>query len=176
MAALKLPTLLIWGEEDNIIDLEDAFLFFHDLPGAKLKIIPKCGHSPQEEQPKKTAEIIGKFLRIKIQEKEILRPEETKKELSPNAGNSPDEYTHKLKMSRLIDHWGPGTIFLIVFIKCLQLMKKIGFKTEEGGWRKATGIFLRKEHTKFILATFRLHYFNKTKLSPNIRTSKKSSS
>ena len=31
MIALKLPVLLIWGEEDNIIDLEDAFIFFHNL-------------------------------------------------------------------------------------------------------------------------------------------------
>ena len=173
MAAIKLPTLLVWGEEDNIIDLEDAFLFYHDLPGAKLKIIPQCGHSPQEEQPKKTAEIIGKFFRIKIKEKEISIPEETKEETFLNPVNSSEEHSHKLKMRRLIDHWNPGTITLMAFIKCLQLLKKIGFKAEENGWRKATGIFLRKEHTKFILATFRLHYFNRTKLSPNIETSRK---
>lgn len=171
MAKLKLPTLLIWGEEDEIIDLEDAFLFFHDLPGAKLKIIPECGHNPQEEQPEKTAEIIGKFFRVKMKGEKAVEQDE--KEISVNAVNTPDEYTHKLKMSRLIDYWSLGTIILMGFIKCLQLLKKIGFKAEEGGWRKATGIFLRKEHTKFILATFRLHYFNKTKLSPDIRTSKK---
>ncbi|MCK5347123.1 MAG: alpha/beta hydrolase, partial [Candidatus Heimdallarchaeota archaeon] len=173
MAALKLPTLLIWGEEDNIIDLEDAFLFFHDLRNAKLKIIPECGHNPQEEQPQKTAEIIGKFLRLKIKEKEISNPEEATKEISPNATNTSKDYVHELKMRRLFDHWNPGTVTMMIFIKCLQLLKKIGFKAEENGWRKATGIFLRKEHTKFILATFRLHYFNKTKLSPNITTSKK---
>jgi pimeloyl-ACP methyl ester carboxylesterase len=171
MAALKLPTLLIWGEEDNIIDLEDAFLFFHDLRDAKLKIIPECGHSPQEEQPQKTAEIIGKFLHLKIHEKEISNPKEATKD-TPNAIDTSGEYSPKLKMSRLIDYWNPGTVTLMVFIKCLQLLKKIGFKAEENGWRKATGIFLRKEHTKFILATFRLHYFNKTKLSPDIETSK----
>ncbi|MCK4982531.1 MAG: alpha/beta hydrolase, partial [Victivallaceae bacterium] len=173
MAALKLPTLLIWGEEDQIIDLEDAFLFFHDLREAKLKIIPECGHNPQEEQPQKTAEIIGKFLRLKIKEKEISKPEETKKETASSAVNASGEYNHKLKMRRLIDHWNPGTVTLMIFIKCLQLLKKIGFKAEENGWRKATGIFLRKEHTKFILATFRLHYFNKTKISSSIKTSKK---
>ena len=172
MAALKLPVLLIWGEEDQIIDLEDAFLFFHDLRNPKLKIIPECGHSPQEEQPKITAEIIGEFLHLKIKEKEISKPEETKKEISSNAVNTSGEYNHKLKMRRLFDYWTPGTITLMIFIKCLQLLKKIGFKAEENGWRKATGIFLRKEHTKFILATFRLHYFNKTKLSPDKTTSK----
>ena len=172
MAALKLPTLLIWGEEDKIIDLEDAFLFFHDLRSAKLKIIPECGHSPQEEQPKKTAELIAGFFHFSIKEKEKTSHDEVKKEKSSITENI-SEYSHKLKMRRLFDYWNPGTITMMVFIKCLQLLKKIGFKAEENGWRKATGIFLRKEHTKFILATFRLHYFNKTKLSPDVETSKK---
>ena len=172
MSALKIPTLLIWGEEDNIIDLEDAFLFFHNLPGAKLKIIPECGHNPQEEKPQETAEIIGKFLRIKIKKQETAAPEEKEEEKPLKITDIPELYNRKLKMSRLIDHWTPGTIVIMIFIKCLQLLKKIGFKAKEEGWRKATGIFLRQEHTKFILAAFRLHYFNKTKLSPDVETSK----
>ncbi len=178
MAAVKLPTLLIWGEEDNIIDLEDAFLFFHDLPAAKLKIIPDCGHSPHEERPDKTAEIIAKFLRIKLREQvpEKTTPEEEKPkpEAAETAGagsvaHASENYIHKLRMRRLFDHWNPGTVTLMAFIKCLQLLKKIGFKAEENGWRKATGIFLRKEHTKFILATFRLNYLSKTKTSSGIK-------
>ena len=172
MSALKIPTLLIWGEEDNIIDLEDAFLFFHNLPGAKLKIIPECGHNPQEEKPQETAEIIGKFLRIKIKKQETAAPEEKDEEKPLKITDIPELYNRKLKMSRLIDHWTPGTIVIMIFIKCLQLLKKIGFKAKEEGWRKATGIFLRQEHTKFILAAFRLHYYNKTKLSPDVETSK----
>ncbi len=172
MSALKIPTLLIWGEEDNIIDLEDAFLFFHNLHGAKLKIIPECGHNPQEEKPEETAEIIGRFLRIKMQKPEIENPEETQKEKSLKPEDIPEFYNRKLKMSRLIDHWTPGTVVIMIFIKCLQLLKKIGFKAKEEGWRKATGIFLRQEHTKFILAAFRLHYYNKTKLSPDVEISK----
>lgn len=188
MIALKLPVLLIWGEEDNIIDLEDAFIFFHNLPGAKLKIIPECGHSPQEEEPRKTAEIMGKFLRIKIKEKAVeekLEAEETKEAgregesktngITNGVSNilqASEEYMHKLKMRRLVDYWNPGTVTLLIFIKCLQLLKKIGFKAEENGWRKASGIFMRREHTKFILATFRLNYFNKTKLPSDIDVAK----
>jgi len=172
MAALKIPTLLIWGEEDNIIDLEDAFLFFHNLRGAKLKIIPECGHNPQEEMPDETAGLIGRFLRIKMRTPEIENPEEPRKEDAFKPGYTSEFHNHKLKMSRLIDHWTLGTVVIMIFIKCLQLMKKIGFKAKEEGWRKATGIFLRQEHTKFILAAFRLHYYNKTKLSPDVETSK----
>ena len=192
IATINLPTLLIWGEEDHIIDLEDAFLFFHDLPKAKLKIIPGCGHSPQEEEPQKTAEILAKFLSIKlvntptstvtgekdikkkqideIKEKMALDQEKREKEAAekPNSISSnvssiihaSEDYIHKLKMRRLFDTWSPGTVILMLFIKCLQLLKKIGFKAEENGWRKASGIFVRKEHAKFILATFRLDYFN----------------
>lgn len=173
MAALKLPILLIWGEEDNIIDLEDAFLFFHNLRNAKLKIIPECGHNPQEEMPEETAELIGRFLRIEMRKPEIDNPDETTKEEVYKPEDIPEFHNHKLKMSRLIDHWTLGTVVIMIFIKCLQLMKKIGFKAKEEGWRKATGIFLRQEHTKFILAAFRLHYYNKTKLSPDVETSKK---
>jgi hypothetical protein len=173
MSALKIPTLLIWGEEDSIIDLEDAFLFFHNLRNAKLKIIPDCGHNPQEEMPEETAKLVGRFLHIKMQKPEIENPEETCKEDSFKPEDIPEFHNHKLKMSRLIDHWTLGTVVIMIFIKCLQLMKKIGFKAKEEGWRKATGIFLRQEHTKFILAAFRLHYYNKTKLSPDVETSKK---
>jgi hypothetical protein len=172
MAALRIPTLLIWGKEDNIIDLEDAFLFYHNLSKAKLKIIPKCGHSPQEEKPEKTAEIISKFLRIKIKKQEILNPEEVEKEKVQQPISIPDFCNHKLKMRRLIDHWTPGTITIMVLIKWLQFLKKISFKAKEDGWRKASGIFLRKEHTNFILATFRLHYLDKARFSPDVKTSK----
>jgi len=172
MAALKIPILLIWGEEDNIIDIEDAFLFFHNLSGAKLKIIPECGHSPQEEQPERTAEIIGRFLCIKIKKQEIPDSEQVEEKKPLKITDIPEFYNRKLKMSRLIDHWTPGTIVIMIFIKCLQLLKKIGFKAKEEGWRKATGIFSRQEHTKFILAAFRLHYFNKTTLSLDIEMSK----
>ena len=189
MSALKIPTLLIWGEKDAIIDLEDAFLFFHDLPGAKLKIIPECGHCPQEEQPEKTAQIIGKFLRLESKKQDMgLSDEEidgtgeavAAEKKKTAAAQSPAAYDftapfeggkHKLKMSRLIDHWSFGTVFLMFFVKCLQLLKKIGFKAEENGWRKASGIFLRKEHTKFILALFRLNYFHKN-MSSELDTSK----
>lgn len=189
MSALKIPTLLIWGEKDAIIDLEDAFLFFHDLPGAKLKIIPECGHSPQEEQPEKTAEIIGKFLRLeakipageKTPEETVEAVPEGKAETGAGeAESSPAAYDftapfeggkHKLKMTRLIDHWSFGTVFLMGVVKLLQLLKKIGFRAEENGWRKASGIFLRKEHTKFILAAFRLNYFHKD-ISSELETAK----
>ncbi len=167
---INIPVLIIWGKEDRIISVEDAFLFQKELFDAQLQIIPDCGHAPQEEMPLETARIIAEYLGVPL---ETAKPEavtagppqspESKAEKNkggPVSGlvEQADRYLGKLKMRRLIDQWSFGTFALIIFIKILQLMKKIGFRAEENGWRKATGVFLRNEHSKFILAAFRLTY------------------
>lgn len=55
-------TLIIWGENDKWIPLEIGQRFKHDLPNATLKVIPSCGHIPQEEYPEITAEVLLNFL------------------------------------------------------------------------------------------------------------------
>jgi pimeloyl-ACP methyl ester carboxylesterase len=163
---INIPVLIIWGKDDRIISVDDAFLFQKDLFNAQLHIIPDCGHSPQEEMPEETARIIAEYL-LKppaLDKPEIVMAEPQKTAESSRSVPAPglveqtDRYFGKLHMRRLIDHWSFGTLLLIVFIKMLQLMKKIGFRAEENGWRKATSVFLRNEHSKFILATFRLTY------------------
>ncbi|MCP3966841.1 MAG: alpha/beta hydrolase [Lentisphaerae bacterium] len=189
--SIDVPTLIIWGEEDAIIDVEDAFLFRHDMNSAELKIIPECGHSPQEENPLAVAELIASFIGAPLPEQKVeeIRQEELKKqrqlelgttdleqkkepakgsrrELSKKLPKSVHEvieasghYVRKLKMRRLIDRWNLESLILIIFVKILQFLKKLGFSAEENGWRKASGIFLRNEHSKFILTSFRLKYY-----------------
>ena len=167
---INIPVLIIWGKEDRIIGVEDAYLFQKELLDAQLHIIPDCGHFPHEEMPLETARIIAGYLGTPLEmdnpeavATEPLKIPESKQE-SGNSGpvsglvEQADRYFGKLHMRRLIDRWSFGTLLLIVFIKMLQLLKKIGFRAEENGWRKATGVFLRNEHSKFILATFRLTY------------------
>jgi pimeloyl-ACP methyl ester carboxylesterase len=48
---LSLPTLIVWGAKDTWIPVEDAEKFHRDISGAKLVIIPQCGHLPEEEKP-----------------------------------------------------------------------------------------------------------------------------
>jgi pimeloyl-ACP methyl ester carboxylesterase len=43
--------LLIWGDTDRMFPLEHAHAFQKAIPGAKLVVIPKCGHVPQIEKP-----------------------------------------------------------------------------------------------------------------------------
>lgn len=45
------PTLLVWGESDQVLPVEQAQLALTRLPNAELKTIPNCGHAPQLECP-----------------------------------------------------------------------------------------------------------------------------
>lgn len=51
LAAVNVPTLLIWGEEDRDTPLDQARLFSRLIPDANLKTIKDCGHFPFLDQP-----------------------------------------------------------------------------------------------------------------------------
>lgn len=55
------PTLIIWGDKDNLIPVANAHLFEKDIKGSKLVILPNIGHVPMEEAPKQVAELIAAF-------------------------------------------------------------------------------------------------------------------
>lgn len=57
------PTLIIWGEKDNIVPLKLAFLFKEKIKNSQLKILPKVKHSPHLEDAEKLSKIILDFLR-----------------------------------------------------------------------------------------------------------------
>ena len=59
---IKVKTLVIWGENDEWIPLENGRKFNRDLINSTLAIIPCCGHAPQEERPGAVAGIILDFL------------------------------------------------------------------------------------------------------------------
>lgn len=62
LGGITVPTLLIWGEDDPLLDLRYARMLETDLPCATLRIIECCGHMPHEEQPAETNRLIGEFL------------------------------------------------------------------------------------------------------------------
>ena len=43
------PTLIIWGEDDQLIDVSNAFRFKEDISNSELLVIPLSGHVPMEE-------------------------------------------------------------------------------------------------------------------------------
>ena len=61
--AVKTPTLILWGDSDNLISVENAYKFKQDIKDSKVEIYPNVGHVPMEEVPLKVAESILNFLR-----------------------------------------------------------------------------------------------------------------
>lgn len=62
LAAIKVPTLVLWGEIDPLIEVDAAHKFAQAIPGAKLILYPKVGHLPQVEIPQRTADDTAAFL------------------------------------------------------------------------------------------------------------------
>jgi pimeloyl-ACP methyl ester carboxylesterase len=60
---VQVPTLIIWGQEDQVVPLEVGRNFKRDIPAAELVILPRCGHIPQEEEPLQTRSLIQDFLK-----------------------------------------------------------------------------------------------------------------
>ena len=49
LSAITTPTLVLHGENDNLIPIEHGKQFADAIPGAKLITYPGVGHLPQEE-------------------------------------------------------------------------------------------------------------------------------
>jgi pimeloyl-ACP methyl ester carboxylesterase len=62
LGKIRLPTLVVWGAQDQIIPIECGHLYQQAIPGATLRVIDRCGHWPHFEQPEALAEIIREFV------------------------------------------------------------------------------------------------------------------
>jgi pimeloyl-ACP methyl ester carboxylesterase len=56
------PTLVMWGEKDEMISPDQGLLFCRDIPHCKLVSFPGLGHLPQEENPQATLQALREFL------------------------------------------------------------------------------------------------------------------
>jgi pimeloyl-ACP methyl ester carboxylesterase len=55
-------TLILWGEEDQLIPIEKAYQFHEDLLNDTLVIMKDVGHVPMEESQSKSLEAVISFL------------------------------------------------------------------------------------------------------------------
>ena len=62
LARIKLPTLLLWGEDDRIVPTGYGQSYAAAIPGARFEAIPKAGHYGYVEQPGAFAERTIAFL------------------------------------------------------------------------------------------------------------------
>lgn len=58
-----IPTLLVWGSKDRVVDARSAQLMAAQLPGSRIVVIEGAGHLPYEERPEEFSRIVREFLR-----------------------------------------------------------------------------------------------------------------
>ena len=56
------PTLILWGDQDQLISVDNAYLFQKDIQGSALTIYKNVGHTPMEEAPQRVAASLESFL------------------------------------------------------------------------------------------------------------------
>ena len=61
---IKNPTLILWGKEDIIISVENAYLFQKDIDHAQLIVYDQVGHLPMDEVGERSAMDVRKFLNL----------------------------------------------------------------------------------------------------------------
>lgn len=66
---LKVPTLLIWGQNDTVTPPMVAEEFHRLIPNSELFFINHCGHAPMMEVPREFNIILENFLKKQVQEK-----------------------------------------------------------------------------------------------------------
>lgn len=59
---ISTPTLILWGDKDNLISVENAAQFHNDIKNSKVEIYENIGHVPMEEAPQKVANSILHFV------------------------------------------------------------------------------------------------------------------
>ena len=58
----NIPTLLVWGDRDQVVDPGSAELMKQHLPNGQIAMIPGAGHLPYEECPEEFCAVVQQFL------------------------------------------------------------------------------------------------------------------
>ena len=57
-----LPTLAIWGEDDNIIPVDHAYAALEARPDCRVEVLPDVGHFAHVEAPTRVYDVIDEFI------------------------------------------------------------------------------------------------------------------
>ena len=69
------PTLIIWGEDDNVIPVRNGEKLYDSILNSRLVVLKDCGHIPQEEKPERFVELVAEFCRDRKGRVEITESE-----------------------------------------------------------------------------------------------------
>jgi 2-hydroxy-6-oxonona-2,4-dienedioate hydrolase len=59
---IRIPTLIIWGQNDKLIPVSSGDYIHQTIAGSKLIVVPECGHAPGMEKPAVYLENVLPFL------------------------------------------------------------------------------------------------------------------
>ena len=62
LAEVKIPTLVIVGDHDVMTPPADARIIQQGIAGARLEIVPDCGHLPPMEKPERVTALLRDWL------------------------------------------------------------------------------------------------------------------
>ncbi|XTR52631.1 alpha/beta fold hydrolase [Pseudarthrobacter sp. So.54] len=73
LAALDVPTLVVWGDHDHVLPFGHLAAATAALPGAESHVFPRTGHMPQIERPDDFADVVEDFLSRRVAGREAAR-------------------------------------------------------------------------------------------------------
>jgi pimeloyl-ACP methyl ester carboxylesterase len=62
LTKIDIPALLVWGEDDRLVRVEDGRAAAARMPRAEFVALPKTGHMPMEERPEELLRLVLDFL------------------------------------------------------------------------------------------------------------------
>jgi pimeloyl-ACP methyl ester carboxylesterase len=66
VSQVKVPTLIVWGRDDVILEKDFPQKFVDLIPDSQLEWIENCGHVPHLEKSEDTANVIASFVKSKV--------------------------------------------------------------------------------------------------------------
>ena len=64
LSSLKVPALVLCGKDDGMVPPENSRQIASLIPGARLDLIPQCGHLPMLEMPHEVAKLVFDLLGV----------------------------------------------------------------------------------------------------------------
>ena len=62
LGAVRVPSLIVWGDDDKVVPISAGRRFLSSLPDARLEVIKACGHCIDMEQPEALARLVSDFI------------------------------------------------------------------------------------------------------------------
>jgi pimeloyl-ACP methyl ester carboxylesterase len=62
LGSVRVPSLVVWGDDDKVVPQSAAGVYAKALPNAKLETVKASGHCVDMEQPEALAKLVTNFI------------------------------------------------------------------------------------------------------------------